>query len=158
MKVKKHISLILLLFANILLLAHGVLPHYHHDGIVCMVRSEACQTIHNNEKHSDHSECDHSNCECCGGVHDKHHSHDNSEDCDLKTVVLRQANNHENDTVQPISISSLFYIAYTLNIFYLDAPTVGLHLQEKPYLETYTSPFVGTIRSLRAPPFISTLS
>lgn len=136
------------MLANIFFLAHAVLPHSHHDGIVCFsVESETqdCNCCHT------HDDLD----QCCSQHESKnHHHHDHSEDCDLKKAVFRQADNLHEDIVPCADCLSLLYAIYSLNEFYTDAAEFGQWLEQKPYLITYTPPFVGSIRSLRAPPCI----
>ncbi|GEM_PF-4889522 len=74
-----------MLFANVFILAHGALPHSHHDGTVCLSLEEL---LH-------HNNCLNNNTDgevCCEQNHTKHHHHKNAENCDLKEIVLRQDN------------------------------------------------------------------
>lgn len=146
MRMRKHIAIILMLFANVFILAHGALPHSHHDGTVCLSLEEL---LH-------HNNCLNNNTDgeaCCEQNHNKHHHHKNAENCDLKEIVLRQDNDSAHNDIVPCSdCISLLYVLYALNTFYLEIPEFGLHFQQKPYLEIYTPPFVGSYRSLRAPP------
>lgn len=146
MKMRKIISLIMVIFANIFILAHVALPHSHHDGTVCFSLEEL---IHPNHC----SDADNNFSDCCSLNHTKHHHHQNSEHCDLKEIILRQTNNTHDDILPCDHCLSLLYILYPLNELYLEAPEFGLFAVEKPYLQTYISPFVGSIRGLRAPPF-----
>lgn len=73
--VKRKIALIFLFFVNIVLLAHAVLPHHHHDTYVCLF-----------DKH---------NCDDCSTPEENtfcHHEHNNSNkdsgDCLLKNLVV----------------------------------------------------------------------
>jgi len=129
--------------ANIFMLVHASLPHSHHDGIVCFSTEKVA-----------HHDCagQHGNSDCCThNGNEKHHHHDTTDNCDLRDVVMRQGDSHE-DIILCANCLSLMYIYYTLNEFYLEEPQFGERLQQKPYLDTYISPFVGTIASLRAPP------
>lgn len=144
MRLKQIITLTLLISANIFLLAHSVLPHSHHDGIVCFSLAELAHQHHCSDQHNDVG------C-CCEHNKDGHH-HANSEDCDLKDIVLRQQDDAHEDILPCANCLSLAYILYSLNEFYLEAPQFGERFREKPYLENYTPPFVGSIKSLRAPP------
>lgn len=146
MRVKQRITFALLLLANIFLLAHSVLPHSHHDGIVCFSLEELKHQTHCSGHYYDMDEC-------CHNEHsEKTHHHATHEDCDLKEIVLRNDNGFHDDLIPCENCLSLFYTLYTLNEFYLEAPEFGKQLQLKPYLENYTPPFVGSIKSLRAPP------
>lgn len=147
MRTKQLLTLILLLLANILLLAHSVLPHSHHDGIVCfsiekLVDLPECSSLNTNN-----------NDECCGKHTGKsHHHHTNNDDCGLKEIVVRGGNEFHEEILPCENCLSLLYTVYSLNEFYFDAPSFGQWLDQKPYLDNYISPYVGTISSLRAPP------
>jgi len=146
-KMKQLLTLILLLSANTLLLAHAVLPHSHHDGMVCFSLEEIMQCHHFQDNHSNRNDC------CSHEEKDaKHHHHGNHENCDLKDVVLRQNNDLHDDILPCPACLSLMYVLYLPDEFYLGVPEFGQWLQEKPYVNNYIPPFVGTVRSLRAPP------
>jgi basic membrane lipoprotein Med (substrate-binding protein (PBP1-ABC) superfamily) len=50
----KRIALFFILFANIIFLAHSIIPHHHHNGLVVSVAS--IKSGHNNDKSfNDHS-------------------------------------------------------------------------------------------------------
>ncbi|MDH6308582.1 hypothetical protein M2451_000893 [Dysgonomonas sp. PFB1-18] len=148
MGIKQLLTLILLLSANILLLAHNVLPHSHHDGIVCFSMEE----LVNLPKCSDHSA--NNNDECCGNHTGKchHHHHTNDDGCGLKEIVVRGGNEFHEEMLPCENCLSLLYTVYSLNEFYFDAPRFGQWLEQKPYLNNYVPPYVGTVSSLRAPP------
>ncbi|MBB4035503.1 ABC-type nickel/cobalt efflux system permease component RcnA [Dysgonomonas hofstadii] len=143
-KIKRQLTLLLLILANSFLLVHGVLPHSHHDGIVCFSLEELKHQHHCSENHSDIGHC------CC--EHEKGHHHSNQEDCDLKDVVLRQNNDLHEEILPCPNCLSLMFVLYLPNEFYLDMPQLGKWLHEKPYVNNYIPPFVGTVKSLRAPP------
>lgn len=129
--------------ANIFMLVHAVLPHAHHDGIICFSLEELA--------HQNHCSDQHHGLDCCTHSESKNHHHETSENCDLKDVVMRQADTHD-EIVPCADCLSLLYTFYTLNEFYLEEPQFGERFRQKPYSETYLPPFVGTISSLRAPP------
>jgi len=144
MRLKQIITLTLLIFANILLLAHSVLPHSHHDGIVCFSIEEI--------RHQQHCSDHHDDVGCCCEHGKNGHHHSNSEDCDLKEIVLRQQDTTHDEILPCANCLSLAYTLYYLNEFYFEAPQFGERLRQKPYLENYIPPFVGSLKSLRAPP------
>lgn len=123
------------------ILVHAVLPHSHHDGVVCFSLEEITHECleHNHQDNSCHS---HS------------HHHENSEDCDLKDLVLRQHDTHE-EIIPCADCLSLLYTIDLLSNLHAEADRSEEILQLKPYLETYIPPFVGSIKSLRAPPYFS---
>ena len=136
----------MLLLANMFLLAHVVVPHAHHNGIVCFSLSEL---LHQNECPDSHDDiCD---CSCDHGK-ESHHHHSLPDDCDLKDIVLRQDNDQHTEIVPCADCQTLLYCIYSLNDLYLLAPEYGQRFVEKPYVITYISPYVGTTFGLRAPP------
>lgn len=147
MKLNKAIAILLLSLANILLLAHGIMPHYHHDGIVCFIDKEILHLPCMSETDGDVAIC-------CGHHTDTNHHHNQVENCDLKMTILRQADQslQHNILHSVCCLSSLYFTDYYLNSFFLEEPDFGLFLQQKPYFENYISPFVGTISCLRGPP------
>ncbi|MDU1890661.1 MAG: hypothetical protein E6767_08225 [Dysgonomonas sp.] len=146
MRPKQLFTLTLLLFANFFLLAHAVLPHSHHDGIVCFSLEEIAH-------HGHCTDCHHSDIADYGCSHhaENHHQH-SLDDCNLKDLVLRQSNDTHDDILPCANCLSLLYTIYSLNDLYFEAPEFGQWLQLKPYLETYIPPYLGSTRSLRAPP------
>lgn len=147
MRPKQLLTLTLLLLANFFLLAHAVLPHSHHDGIVCFSLEEMAHQNHCDDcQQEDIGDC------CCNHHEKTHHHHANSEDCDLKEIVLRQNSDLHEEILPCANCLSLLYTLYVLNELYSEAPEYGQRLQLKPYLETYIPPYVGSIKGLRAPP------
>lgn len=145
MRPKRLIALTLLMLANIFLLAHVVLPHSHHDGVVCFSLEEMVHQHHCSHNHVDACDC---NCHHA----ENHHHHGDSEDCNLKEIVIRQDNNSHHEILPCATCLSLLYTIYSLNDLYLVVPEYGHRLVQKPYLITYIPPYVGTISGLRAPP------
>ncbi|MDR1884126.1 MAG: hypothetical protein LBR26_15305 [Prevotella sp.] len=143
-KVKRSITLILLMLANIFLLAHSVLPHSHHDGTVCFSIEKLKYQNHCSDRHADLGDC-------CSRHHGTHH-HSTLEECDLKEIVLRQNNDLHHDMLPCANCLALLFTIYPPNEFYLEAPEFGRRLRQKPCLENYIPPFAGSVKSLRAPP------
>ncbi|MDR1091447.1 MAG: hypothetical protein LBL79_10250 [Prevotella sp.] len=130
--------------ANIFMLAHAVVPHSHHDGIICFSSEELAHRKQTSARHDESG---------CGEHNAKSHHHPKTMDnCDLKDVVIRQ-NNHVHDEIVPCAgCLSLLFTFYTLNEFCLEKPLLEEALPQRPYIENYTSPIVGLISGLRAPP------
>ncbi len=121
------------------------MPHTHYDGTVCFSIEELLNSNYCSNQHNDLDDC----CK----LHDAPpHHHTNPEDCNLKDFVLRQSDDVHDEIIPCQSCLSLLYTLYPLNELYLEAPEFGLRFEEKPYLEAYTPPFVGSIKGLRAPP------
>ena len=139
MCIKKFTIRFSLLLAGFFLLAHAVLPHTHHDGIICFTEDITC--------HCDDHSTDLSH-------QATHHGHHDSDGCDLKDNVLRQADSDDPaPTILTFDFLSLCHLGYHLSGSHLDPPEIESWLRHKPYLETYTSPCVASVKSLRAPPF-----
>lgn len=139
MKTKKNIIQICLMLACILLQAHVILPHFHHDGIVCITKetSTDCLRCHSAQDHK----------------HAKNHCSQNLDACDIKQIVIRQNDlNDDLDTTNPVNLLSLYCLVYPLSNLYLEFPDSTTERNQIPYTDTYTSPFTGSIKSLRAPP------
>lgn len=150
MRIKRFITFTLLLLANLFLLAHSVLPHIHHDGVVCFSLHEIVEEHHCSDKHTDTCDCD------CEHDKEKSHHHHNAEDCDLKDIVMRQ--NNSDEEIVPCKVClSLMYTIYPLNDLFLVEAEYEARLPYKPYFSSYISPYVGSMQSLRAPPVSSFL-
>lgn len=147
MDIRKLTAITLITVANILLLVHVILPHFHHDGMVCFVSRSVT--------HVDccESACSNASCSACQHTAKNTH-HASSDDCSMKNTVLRQANYSLQHAIMHdvCCLSDLYYSAYLLNILFMEEPDFGLTFRERPYLQTYDDPFLGSSQSLRAPP------
>ena len=145
MNVKKWTALSVLLFANIFILAHNILPHYHHDDIMCLPSSHAqhCCEGHNEDAQSEHN--------------DMHkHDHGDIEDCLLKNTVVRQVSSDQSQLIPALILLAVHHCC-GLSSCHLEEPTLPLFYQQKPYLESYFTTYVSPTLGLRAPPHISFL-
>ena len=140
MRLKRSITLMFFFLTSMLLLVHAVLPHYHHDRVICFSSETQCVNV---------SESDTS--KCCQS-HQEDHQHGSLEDCDLKNIVIRQDNTFDNELIPYINSLSFLYVLYPLNTFFLEAPEFGFHKKEKPYINNYTSTLYGLTLSQRGPP------
>lgn len=154
MKVKRLLTLTFLMFASMLLLVHAVLPHLHHDSVVCFASKIASGCNNSIEVQNEGFNL------CCNGAHKAthhHHEQNNLEDCDLKDVVIRQSNSHGSDIIQSVNFLSTVYIIYALNTFYLETSDIEHQFQEKPYLNNYCTLLLDLTFKLRGPPAFSYL-
>ena len=126
------------------MLVHAVVPHSHHDGIICFSLEELADRKQTSDQYSD--------SDCCTDNKKTHHHPKTIDSCDLKDVVMRQNNDSHEEMVPCADCLSLFFIFYTLNEFCLEKPLFEEALPQRPYIENYTSPLVGFISGLRAPP------
>lgn len=127
------------MLACVLLQAHIILPHFHHDGIVCITKegNTDCLRCHSVQDHN----------------HAKSHCSDTLDACDIKQIVIRQNDlNDDLNTSNPVNFLSLYCLIYPLSNLHLEFPDSDTAQNLVPYTDTYTSPFTGSIKSLRAPP------
>jgi hypothetical protein len=76
--VRRKIALLSLFFANIILLAHAVLPHHHHETYVCLFDNQCSDDCNAPEEKT-----------YCH--HEHHDQHKDSADCLLKNLVVLPA-------------------------------------------------------------------
>ena len=74
MRMKRKVSIIFLLLANVFLLAHAVVPHHHHDSMPVAVLD-----LHGH--HHDHHDHDSHHQDHNSHHHDASHHHDGPETC-----------------------------------------------------------------------------
>lgn len=125
-----------------LLQAHIILPHFHHDGIVCITKegNTDCLRCHSSEDHN----------------HTKNHCSDTLDKCDIKQIVIRQNDlNEDLNSIFSINLLSLYCLIYPLSNLHLEFPDSFVERDYVAYSEIYTSPFTGSLKSLRAPPLFS---
>ncbi|MDR1198921.1 MAG: hypothetical protein LBK94_07940 [Prevotellaceae bacterium] len=132
---KRTTALILLLLANMIMLAHAFVPHCDYG-----------QTSVNLSLPVIHSE--NGNNPCQSGSY--RHSHDADEECFLAQNYLILESNEKIITPVDFILFSCPFVSVNHNIplEYLKSLT----LQYKPYLLSYYCAFVLPVRGLRAPP------
>lgn len=116
------------------MLAHAFVPHIHHDGVICFITEDVCNT---------------SACE-----HDHGHKHGPLEDCKLNDIQIRP---EVNESITP-DLSDQFSLTY-LTLFFtseftLQKEIIDFKWQPKPYLLLYTSVLCSSIHNLRGPPVL----
>jgi len=82
--IKRTTAIVFIILANILILAHAVVPHHHHNKQVCLINSHCI-----NESFTDEH-----------GANKDSHSHDggnNSDDCVLKEPIVVLSNQWKTD-------------------------------------------------------------
>ena len=133
----KRIALFFILFANTLLLAHSVVPHHHHKGLVVNLNTPLSKD-NNNQKINDHS-------------------HDNGDDADcvLKQEILIQGRSFRSAIDQQNEASVLNLIQDINNsipilanpIYYSLCSSSRIHFDLSQYLF-----LLNNSQGLRAPP------
>lgn len=135
-------------FANIFILVHAVVPHYHHDGIVCFdsQKESSCKSCH---IYGEGEECCHEEAASNAG----HHGH--LESCDLAQIVERDGDPSEDQVSITPSVEILLVCVCNFECYDLLAladAVVDRYEGYKPYIDTYNSPYIGSSFGLRAPP------
>ncbi|PXV63773.1 hypothetical protein CLV62_11222 [Dysgonomonas alginatilytica] len=129
------------MLACIFLQVHIILPHFHHDGIVCITKEGNTDCL------KCHSSVDHK--------HAKDHCSDTLDKCDLKQIVMRQYDSNDDNSLHSMDLLSVYCLIYPLSNLHLEFPYYSTDWKQIPYFDNYTSPFTGSIKSLRAPPVSS---
>ena len=145
---KKIVCISALLLANVLLLAHAVIPHHHHqeDAVVCFLDThyEDCEEAHSHEQ--------------CDNQIYKHETPPVSERCCIVDNVYIHADNNIKTTSRSHTTGDCGQILYVLILNDLDiqgfiANTIR-HLRQNPYVPLFYSEFIAQSIGLRAPPAI----
>lgn len=140
--IKKGTAIFFILLANIVLLAHAVLPHHHHEQQVCIENAHCASDtdahVHNTDA-KDH----------------QHDGNSNTTACVLKQAILipsaqgrflyncdNCSDNHNHD----------FYILS--NFGYVDLQPVSEVVTCNPEFPSFFISFVTTSLGLRAPPIV----
>jgi hypothetical protein len=138
---KKRIAILFVLLANIILLAHAVLPHHYHEKLFCIESTHCTEdaTIHT-QNSTEHN-----------------HQHDGTDNttCVLNQVVIILPN-------QGRILNEFENCTDTCNHnFYITAPFEYPHLQSLPAivstvpkLNLFFTTFVSPTLGLRAPPVV----
>lgn len=141
--IKRIPAIVFIILANVVLLAHAVIPHHHHEEEVCIVASH-CES--DSQAH-DHDDAKHNH---------EHDGEDNVDDCVLQQILISPPNKikHEikslnidadrfqADHSQAISVENKFVLACFSSI-----------LKAKPPLLIFSYlNFASTVLGLRAPP------
>ena len=136
MMMKKTMALIFVFMANMVLLAHAVVPHHHHTPVdVCLAADVIA---------ADHE----------GVTNDPHASHDHSStlECIIGDVIIRGADDKSGLVLWEYHPLSDFDFILPQTVFFVAA------VQERecltvPFRESLPSVFICRAFGLRAPPF-----
>lgn len=142
MNIKKWITLVLLLIANLSIIAHNVTPHHHHDGVVCTA------SAYGNECCDENNEDSHQ--------HDSRHCHDSFGECELQKTMMREAGTNHIQFDVPL-ITLMVHHCCGLSSCHMEEPDFATFFRQKPYLDSYYTTYVSPTIGLRAPPRISFL-
>ncbi len=140
MGIKKVISLLFLLLANVVILAHSVVFH-HHDNPIPVTLCVADQEHHCDEN----AEQNH----CC------HDTESAGNCCDSKSCLLNTPFT-TNDNIRALSAVNNFDFViihlFSVNQIVQITDLTGLPFRQKPYSLPFYSEFISQSKGLRAPP------
>lgn len=142
---KRTLSILMLLMANVLILAHAVIPHHHHDKVAVAIEHfwEEGDAHH----HSHDGEA---------------HHHDGPEDCFLTEALEEALVKDAFSEIEPLLIAPQLPLLQLFNweaIVSDAAPAVEAlqylrhPFRQKPYLTNVYLAFVANQLGFRAPPF-----
>lgn len=137
----KIISISLLIIANMILLAHDVIPHHHHDDQVCFENGR-CASHHSNDSENE-----------------KHPGKEDEACCSLADLLIIPANSRLEEILCScctfVYDSGNHFLAL-LNIAEFDKATllIPLPFRQHPQKSTFYRAFSSLSAGLRAPPVI----
>ena len=140
---KKGACITVLLFANLVLLAHAVVPHHHHAKTgICLLDSH-CE---------DHSEADNH----ASPTSEQDETPFSEECCLLNNNVYILVHNPIKNVCRTHVNCDCEKDSYTLasNTFDIQdfVDNVGIHFRQKPYVPLFYSEYTSQSMGLRAPP------
>jgi len=133
----KNTAILFLLFANLILFAHAVIPHHHHDQHVC-IESIICD----NHRHNDF---------------DHHPKNDHTDECLLHQLIVVPTVLSFKDIMGEAFVKDEFYINLDLNLFLTKESNLDddVETRRRFYLNPIQTPLVVNCGlGLRAPPII----
>lgn len=142
-----------MLLANIIMLAHTIVPHHHHNGFVVALLErnikERSQDHHHASSGHNHTPSDHHQTP---STHN-HESNSETEKCALNEVYTRSDNSPKFECYEncDYKTSKTFVSPRGIDKFSL-VNEGGLPFRQKPYIESYYSKFSSGSIGLRAPP------
>lgn len=139
---KKAIYVSLLLFANIIMLAHAVVPHHHHNGFIVALLESDHDKNHGHDHDHHHSSNPHN-----------HDSNESSEQCALNEAYTRSDNDLKFGCYKNYDYGSAKYFVSQAGINKFSfVNDYGLPFRQKPFIASYRSIFSSGSIGLRAPP------
>ena len=142
---KRFTALSFILIANIVLLAHVVLPHHHHDAEICM-ESQHCETEDSGHNH-DQDDTEHKN--------HQHHGESETSNCVLDQDIPILTNKVKTGSqLSDISANTIYTTYISLNKLDLCNYKANRTNAPPPLIkQRYTEYAPGTF-GLRAPPTV----
>jgi len=149
-----------LLLANIIMLAHTIVPHHHHNGFVVALLERSIKERSQDHHHasSDHNHTPSGHNHTPSDHHQtpsthNHESNSETEKCALNEVYTRSDNSPKFECYEncDYKTSKTFVSPRGIDKFSL-VNEGGLPFRQKPYIESYYSKFSSGSIGLRAPP------
>lgn len=139
----KKIVNILFLMLTTLFVAHAVMPHHHHNSMICIERSHCAD----DKKAHEHSE------------ETNQHQHDGNKDtqtCILKQIIITNLNNQTQKVCKCVNCNNNFPIIL-IAILFSDFDYYSVKITDFSYfhiIQSDYSVFVPKCFGLRAPPIV----
>lgn len=139
---RKAISVFFILLANMVILAHTVVPHHHHNKVFASVVSLFDgDAQHKSEHHH--------------GTTHHHNDTDKSEECLINEVYVATFRVQDDaEIAQPLHINLDWHPLFAITSFSSGIPILqAFSFRQKPYIELIHPIFITHSSGLRAPPF-----
>ena len=151
--IKRYSAVFFILMANIIFLAHAVLPHHHHKGEVCFVDSH-CKTDSKAHKHTT-SKHNHKHAT-------KEHSHDHDgntdeQNCRLKQEVILPSNQLELEYESFDYVDNTNFCRYQANLTLTEFELLiqpEFSIKKPPLIPSFYSRIICTNKGMREPPIV----
>ena len=138
--VQSGLRIFFLSLACSLAMVHYMLPHAHHDNVICFSAFQAEQCGNNSHDHHD-----------CGETHTHQHHHGNLEECSHESFLVRAREYHFTDYASFVNLPNTYFISPK----YEHLPDCSEYLipfREIPYFLSAYITQVNCQTGLRAPP------
>jgi hypothetical protein len=148
MSIKKAVSFSFLLLASMILLAHSLIPHHHHNQIPVALN------IANHEHGSDATHDHHHHDDAAPAEHnDNSHGHEVIEDCLLEKAFVRIGSDRQAFQTLDFNFDLLPCLLPLFSGYSISQITDnGLPFRQKPYLQSFHTDYISQSLGLRAPP------
>ena len=136
--IQNGLRIFFLSLACSLAMAHYVLPHIHHDNVICFSVFQAEQCCDDSHHHE-------------GEETNTHHHHGNLEDCSHESFLVRAREYHFTDYTSFVNLSDLYFI-FPKYEHLPDCSEYLIPFREIPYFLSAYITQVNCQTGLRAPP------
>jgi hypothetical protein len=156
---KRRLSILMIMLANILILAHAVVPHHHHNkmfvAIVNVLDDNARDLFNHEHSHSHHHDGNNQT------DNPAHHHDSGTEDClmyeaEAAAALKNQTDDEGKCTIAPSQNSDdgMQILLYAIGLYELTLHSTNSddHVWRRPYVIRGHSDYVARAKGLRAPP------